>query len=87
MSEVKIVAIEKVCWKAKMKYVDYISAIGVWNNMQNDFNIKYMSNNPKKRNLVVNSLKLYVIFKYLSESKECTLRIGNKKSIINNNSQ
>ena len=40
MSEVKIVAIDKVCWKAKMKDWDYMSAINVWDNVQNDFNIK-----------------------------------------------
>ena len=32
-----------------MKDWDYMSAINVWDNVQNDFNIKYMANNnPKK---------------------------------------
>ena len=45
MSKVKRVDIDKVCWKAKMKYWDYMSAINVWDNVQNDFNIKYMADN------------------------------------------
>ena len=45
MSEVKIVAIEKVCWKSKTKDYDYMITINVWDNVQNDFNIKYMANN------------------------------------------
>ena len=70
MSEVKRVAIEKVCWKTKMKDWDYMSAIDVWYNVQNYFNIKYMDNNKrKKRNLMENSLQLHFIFKYISESK------------------
>ena len=48
MYEVNRVAIEKVCWKSKMKDWDYMSAIDVWDHFQNDFNIKYMANNPKK---------------------------------------
>ena len=38
MSEVKRVAIEKVCWKAKMKNWDYMSTINVWDHVQNYFN-------------------------------------------------
>ena len=49
MSEVKRVAIDKVCWKAKMKDWDYMSAINVWNNVQNDFNIKYMASKKQKK--------------------------------------
>ena len=49
MSEVKIVAIDKVCWKAKIKDWDYMSAINVWDNVQNDFNIKYMANDKRKK--------------------------------------
>ena len=49
VSEVKRVAIEKVCWKAKMKDWDYMSAINVWDNVQNYFNIKYMANNKRKK--------------------------------------
>ena len=45
MSEVKRVAIDKVCWKDKKKEWYYISAINVWDNVQNDLIIKYMSNN------------------------------------------
>ena len=52
MSEVKIVAIDKVFWKAKMKDWDYISAINVWYNVQNDFNIKNMANNKRKKHHV-----------------------------------
>ena len=44
MSEVNRVAIEKLCWKSKMKYWDYISAINIWDHVQNYFNIKYMAN-------------------------------------------
>ena len=40
MSEVKKVDIDKVCCKSKLKYWDYMSAINVWDNVQNDFNIK-----------------------------------------------
>ena len=49
MSEVKRVAFDKVWWKSKMKYWDYMSAINVWDNVQNDFNIKYMANNKLKK--------------------------------------
>ena len=79
MYEVNRVAIEKVCWKSKMKDWDYTSAINVWYNMQNDFNIKYMADNKKKLNPTEDSLQSHFIFIYLSESKECTL----KKSKIN----
>ena len=40
MSEVNRVAIDKVCWKSKIKDWDYMSATNVWDNGQNDFNIK-----------------------------------------------
>ena len=49
MSEVNRVAIDKVCWKSRMKDQDYMSAINVWDNVQNDFNIKYMANNKQKK--------------------------------------
>ena len=45
MYEVKRVAIDKVCCKSKMKDWYYISAINVWDNVQNYFSIKYMANN------------------------------------------
>ena len=45
MSEVKIVAIDTVSWKSKMKDWDYMSAINVWDNVQTNFIMKYMSNN------------------------------------------
>ena len=45
--EFKIVAIDKVFWKAKMKYLEYMSKINVQYNAQNNFNIKYIAN--KKR--------------------------------------
>ena len=45
MFEIKRVDIERVCWKAKIKDWDYTSAINVWDNVNNDFNIKYMDNN------------------------------------------
>ena len=37
MSEVKRVAIDKIRWKPKMKDWDYMSAINVWDNVQNGF--------------------------------------------------
>ena len=40
MSKVKRVDIQKVYWRAKMNDCYYISAINVWDNVQNDFNIK-----------------------------------------------
>ena len=49
MSEVKIVAIDTVSWKSKMKDWYYMSAINVWDNVQNDFNTKYMANNKRKK--------------------------------------
>ena len=49
MSEVNRVAIDKVCWKTKMKDWDYISAINVWYNVQNHSNTKYMANNKLKK--------------------------------------
>ena len=49
MSAVNIVAIDKLCCKYKMKYWYYISAINVWDNVQNDFNIKYVANNLRKK--------------------------------------
>ena len=48
MSEVKRVAIDKVCWKSKIKDWDYMSAINIWDNVQKDFNIKYMTNKKRK---------------------------------------
>ena len=45
MSEVMRVAIDKVCWEAKMKDWDDVNAFNVWDNVQNDFNIKYMADN------------------------------------------
>ena len=48
MSEVKIVAIDKVCWKSQIKDWDYMSAINVWDHVQNDFNIKCMANKKLK---------------------------------------
>ena len=74
INEVKRVFIEKVCWKSKIKNWDYMSAIIVWDNGHNDFNIKYMANNKRRKKLVKNSLQLHVIFKYLSEFKECNLK-------------
>ena len=49
MSEVKRVAIDKVYWKTKMKDWGYMSAIILWDNVQNYFNIKYMANNKQKK--------------------------------------
>ena len=49
MSEVKRVAIDRVCWKDEIKVQDNMSAINVWDNVQNDFNIKYMANNKQKK--------------------------------------
>ena len=63
MSEYKRVDIEKLCCKSKMKDWDYMSAINVWYNLQNDFNIKYMADNKKERNFIKNSLQSHVIFK------------------------
>ena len=51
MSEYKRVDIEKLCCKSKMKDWDYMSAINVWYNLQNDFNIKYMADNKKRKKL------------------------------------
>ena len=42
---VKKVATEKVYWKAKIKYWDYMSAINISDIVHNDFNIKYMASN------------------------------------------
>ena len=83
MSEFNRVSIDKVCWKAKMNYWYYMSAKNIWDNFQNDFNIKYMANNKQKK-LMENSLQLHVIFKYLSESKECTLKQKPLLTIIHN---
>ena len=70
MSEVKRLAIAKFCWKAKMKDWDYMSAIKVWDNVHNDFNIKYMAiNNPPPPTPTENRLQSHVIFKYISEYK------------------
>ena len=64
MSEVKRVAIDKVCWKAKVKYWDYMSAINIWDNVKNDFNIKYMANNKRENSCkkVYNSMSSSNIF-------------------------
>ena len=62
MYEVKKVAIDKVCCKSNTKYWDYMSAINVWDNVQNYLNIKYIANN-KQKTLMENSLQLHVIFK------------------------
>ena len=49
MSKDNILAIQKVCWEAKMKDWYYMSSINVWDNMQNNFNIKYMANKKLKK--------------------------------------
>ena len=49
MFEFKRLAIGKVCWNSNMKDWDYMSAIKVWYNFQNDFDIKYMANNKQKK--------------------------------------
>ena len=49
MYEFKRVAIQKFFWKAKMEDWDYMSAINVWDRVQNNFNIKYMANNKRKK--------------------------------------
>ena len=49
MSDVRRLAIDKVCWKAKMKDWGYMSEINVWYNVYNDFNVKYMANNKQKK--------------------------------------
>ena len=54
VSKVKRVAIDKVSWKSKIKYLYYMNAINVWDNVQNGINIKYMANN-KQKNLMENS--------------------------------
>ena len=70
--EVQRVAIDKLCWKSKMKDWDYISSIKIWDHMQICYNIKYMANN-KREKYHGKFLQLHVIFKYTSEFKECTL--------------
>ena len=62
MSEFNRVAIEKVCWNSKIKYWDYMSAIKVWYNFQNDFNTKYMANNKQKKE--TSSKTIYNIMSY-----------------------
>ena len=69
ISEVKRVAIDKLCWGSKIKDRDYMIAVNVWDHVQNDFNIKYIANNKQKINLMENSLQSHVIFKYPSVSK------------------
>ena len=49
MSEYKRVAIERLCWKSKTDDWDYMNAINVWDNFQNDFNIKYIINNKNEK--------------------------------------
>ena len=58
MSKFKIVAIDKVCWKAKMKDWDCMSAISVWDNVHNYFNNKYMANNKQKNKPHVKQFKI-----------------------------
>ena len=48
MSDVKRVAIDKVCCKYKIKYWEYRSAINIWDNVKDYFNIKYISNTKRK---------------------------------------
>ena len=62
MSEVNRVAIDKVCWKAKINYWYYISTINLWGNLHT-----WQIKNEKK--ITENSLQSHVIFNYLSESK------------------
>ena len=47
ISKVKRIAIETVCWKAKIRDWYYMSAINVQYNVQNCFNIKYIVNNKQ----------------------------------------
>ena len=61
-----------------------MNKINVWDNVHDDFNIKYMENKKQKK-LMENILQSHVIFKCPSEPKEYTLK-KSKKSIINNNS-
>ena len=56
-----------------MKGWYYMSAINVWDNVQNYFNIKYITNEKRKNKTHGNFLQSHVIFKYISESKEYTL--------------
>ena len=62
MFEFNRVAIEKVCWNSKIKYQDYMSAIMVWYNFQNDFNIKHMANKKQKKE--TSSKTIYNIMSY-----------------------
>ena len=88
MSEVKIVAIDKVCWKPKIKYWDCIISINIWYNLQNDFNIKYMENNKRNKEnswkTVYNFMSSSNIFQNANNALS-DLFIFN--SIINNHSQ
>ena len=45
MYEIKRVYIYRVCSKYKIKYWYLMSAVNVCDDVQNDFNIKYMANN------------------------------------------
>ena len=65
MYEVKRVAIDKVCWKSKMKDWYYMSEVNVWDGAQNDLNTKYMAN-KKWKNPTENSLQSHVTFNYTS---------------------
>ena len=65
-----------------MKDWDYMSAINVWDNVQNDFNIKYMANNKRKKP----HGKQFTIACYLQISFRIQ-RMHLKKTIINNHSQ
>ena len=83
MSEVKRLAIDKLCWKYRIKDWDYMSAINIWDSVHSDFNIKYMANNKRKkpsRKTVYNRMSSSNIFHNLKNALF-------KKPIINNNSQ
>ena len=80
MSEVKRVAIDKVCWEDKMKDWDYVIAINICYNVHNVFNIKYMDNNKQgklSQKTVYNCISSSNIFQNPNNAQ--------KQSIINNN--
>ena len=85
VSEVNRVSIDKVCWKYKMNDWDYMSAVNVWDNFQNDFNIKCMANIKRKKPhrehfTIAFHLQTYFIIQVMHSQKT-------KKSIIHNHSQ
>ena len=88
MSEVKIVSIEKVCWKSKIKDWDYMSAIKVWYNLKNDFDIKYMANNKRKKIPHGKQFPIacHIQIYFRIQRMHSQNKIKNK-SIINNHSQ